>query len=355
MESNLKKLLSIFAVVCFSTSSAYAYDDEDSKSPARSSVPPGKHYGGEDGGPNVMISAAYTLWTAREDGLATATSTHLTTANASITEGKVFYPDWKVRSGFKVDLGVLLDHDGWDLLAQYTWFYNKKNNLVNQPFTLGEAVSTWAVNQSQSALRTNRNKWDIWFNRIDLMLSRVFYTGHYMDMKAFLGLVGAWDKQHFDIDYVGSTGSADDEYKWRNQQDWWGVGPYAGVCPTYIFGPADSDSHFSVFLDSGIALPWSKANALMRQYYDDTTTSADMTNLDSSRNVFWGLAPMVELALGLRWETWFENNWNFLLQAAWENQVWFSHNHMINKLHVNNGPAGSYVMQGLTIKAVIGF
>jgi len=413
METNLKKLLSIFGVVCFSIASLSAgpccptekqsnnccdvNTREKMMPPSRTAVPPGKYQQGEDS-PCVLISADYTLWTARQGGLAYA----ITGLNFDGSEnccGTVCYPKWKLRSGFKVDLGMYLDHDGWDVVAQYTWFYNQNNRFDSCCFDAGTGMATWGLplqigeleqtNCAQiflpSQLTAACAKWDNWFNRIDLQMGRTFYAGHYHTLRAFLGLLGAWDQQDFDINYLptcffdGST-----NYLLRNRQTWWGIGPWAGVCPAYIFPQGCSDTQWSIFLDSGIALPWCKADATHRMFTQASVASTSTSgcndcndcgscndccddggcdcievNCDDPRiacyeNVFWNVMPVLDLALGLRWETWFECNWNFLLQAAWEQQVYFDHNHMF-ALGDNPRGSGNYTMQGLTIKAAIGF
>lgn len=438
METNLKKLFSIFGLVCFSIASVNAQADngdnccnigciktrEIPKPPARSAVPPCKYINGDDS-PSIMVSADYTLWTARQTGLAYAVSGFNPCFDGSICCGNVCFPKSKLRSGFKVDLGMFLCHDCWDVVATYTWFYNKRNRFHQCCFPEGSGYSTWAVDplvtccdSSTACPAANANngfdcnrvrtqvldqacgRFSNWFNRVDVTLGRNYYAGHYHTLRVFLGLLGAWDKQWFDINYLGRCRNVNDWSLWRNEQKWWGVGPYFGVSPAFIFPQWCGDSQWSIFLDSGFALPWSKANATMRMFRTPniTTSGTSVTtanacccndnscgsccgretsccpssndccdsecpcvepSCDSSMPIcynltYWNIMPMMELALGLRWETWLECNWNFLLQAAWETQVYFDHNWMFS-MGDNPRSNGNYTMQGLTIKAVIGF
>lgn len=406
METNLKKLLSVLSVVCFSIASVHAADccdtgiqtREKMQPPSRTAVPPGKYQNGEDS-PSIMVSVDYTLWTARQEGLAVAVGGYNPSLNSEVCCGSVCYPKFKLRSGFKVDLGMYLCHDGWDSVITYTWFYNRKNRFRNCCFPEGTAYSTWAVDPITRLLGGDCDvvepalidqacsRFNNWFNRIDWTLGRTFYAGHYHTIRVFLGLLGAWDKMNFDINYLPVCNPGF-WTAWRNSQKWWGVGPYFGVSPAFIFPQWCGDSQWSIFLDAGIALPWSKANALMRKFTVPFVPSSGATvtnscccnnqgtcgsccgtsgtgcdcidvNCDSSmqlcyNNIFWNVMPMLELALGLRWETWFECNWNFRLQAAWEQQVWFAHNYMFS-MGQNLYAAGDYSMQGLTVKAVVGF
>jgi|JI91814BRNA_FD_contig_31_6068191_length_1225_multi_13_in_0_out_0_1 hypothetical protein len=376
MKNNLKKLLPLLGVVCLSMTQAFADDyssnsGQDTCAKMKSAVPPGVNCPCEDG-PNVFINAAYTLWMAHQDGMAVGYANVYPAAGftpTSVTQGSVAYPHWKLRSGFKVGIGAYLDHDCWDILANYTWFWNKNNNYNNYasiiaatagelggiaplwlPFTnyFGAGVAEFTNIQSQ---------WNNWFNRVDAQLGRAFYVGHYVSFRPFLGLVGAWDTQDFNVNstVVAATTPAvtGETTNSANHQKWWGVGPYAGFNTSFIF-TNDSCNEWSLFMDSGLAMPWGHYQTTATA---STTAATGVTTalLNGSGN-YWQVDPMLELALGLRWETtWSDcNEWSFLLQAAWEEQVWFGHNRMAI-LNTGNGGSNHYTMQGLTLKAEIDF
>lgn len=365
METNLKKALSMIGVVCFSITSLFAgqYDDEHQDRGhhhAKSAVPPATQPG-EDS-PTVFVTADYTYWVARQGGLAYAISNDYTAAAAGVTRtrGSVFYPDWKGRSGFKVGLGAYLNHDGWDMYAQYTWFYNKQQENKygsNANFTAGQGFSTWWIDDANNFVMDGIDEastfWANWFNRVDVQLARSHYAGHYLQMRPYMGILGAWDEQWYNIRYkVNAADPRPDT--WENNQKWWGVGPWGGVCNAFMFPMGDSQTHWSLFMDMGIALPWSKVQADLN--LKDGATAALLSDA-YTRNTYWTIEPMLEMALGLRWETWWTEgmNWNFMLQAAWEQQVWFAHNYMQPIGAQGLGGNGNYIMQGLTIKAKVGF
>ncbi len=368
METNLKKALSIFGVVCFSMTSLFAasydkndsMDDMDNTSMKKAAVPPGTQPG-EDS-PCCFVTVDYTYWVARQAGLAYAVSNDYAAGatSAAATQGNVFYPNLSGRSGFKVGAGAYLNHDGWDMYAQYTWFYNKQNvgkYGSNANFTAGNGFSTWWIDSPDplvvDGLYQAKAYWGNFFNRVDVQLARSHYAGHYLQLRPFLGLLGAWDSQWYNIGYkTASTDSLFDT--WENTQNWWGVGPYAGLCSAFMFPMGDNQTHWSLFMDMGTSLPWSKWQ--VNKKLISGATSAALIDA-YTRDTFWSVEPMVEMALGLRWETWWTEgmNWNFMLQAAWEEQVWFSHNHMVPIGTEGFAGYGNYTMQGLTLKAKVGF
>ena len=52
---------------------------------------------------------------------------------------------------------------------------------------------------------------------------------------------------------------------------------------------------------------------------------------------------------------WSDGAWKFLLQAGWEQQVWFNHNNFVTLRDTVYAGNGAYTMQGLTIRALIAF
>ncbi len=343
METNLKKLLPIVGVVCLSLTHAFAdyTDPSTSTHPTQMAVPPSPTPG--ETGPNVFVSADYTLWTARETGLAVGYSNFYSDGSSSPEEGKVFYPKMKLRSGFKVDLGVYLPHDNWDLVAEYTWFNNNSNHLHDASFTPGQALAIFGKLDYVNSLSSS---WNLWFNRIDLTMGRSFFAGHYLSIRPFMGLLGAWDNQKL---HVTTSDTTDVSYDSHNSQKWWGVGAYGGMNATFTF-VSDSSNQWSLFLDAGTALPWSKFNG--HQYLVNTTEKLTMADF---KNTSYTVTPMLETALGIRWETWWaDGSWMFLLQAAWEEQVWFSHNNLILNTTGFQSP-GAMTLQGLTVRAALAF
>lgn len=348
MGTNFNKLVLSLGIVCLSTS--YAFADDMQQTMKTVSVPPGTSPGEQ--GPDMFVSVDYTLWTARQAGLEYAVSNYYSTPTSSPSRGSVYYPDWKLCSGFKVGLGAYLNHDMWDIQAEYTWFYNKHNGYKSADFNQGQAQSTWYVfpNEGSDVLNAAWSKWNNWFNRVDVQLARNFFAGHYLALRPFIGLLGAWDCQWFDVQYV-TTDQSSITYQWKNKQQFWGIGPYSGLDASFCFPVLDQNNQWSIFLDTGFSLPWSQFKA--KQVREDITHG---TTGQDYENKFWNVVPMIELALGLRWETWWaDNKWMFLLQAAWEEQVWFDHNNFFVMGGQGAVGNGNYTMQGLTLKAKVAF
>ena len=71
------------------------------------------------------------------------------------------------------------------------------------------------------------------------------------------------------------------------------------------------------------------------------------------------MRPVVEMALGLRYETLFSNdNYQFFVQAGWEQQIWLDQNQFIRSVFEHNSSfstSGELTMQGLDVKVGLAF
>jgi|JI9StandDraft_1071089.scaffolds.fasta_scaffold12558_5 hypothetical protein len=352
---SLTLLLATFSLAA--QESPYCKSDCNQKSSLFSYFPEGIPPGVNDtrDATATYINASYILWTARQEGMAIAASN--TTINTPIStdsaiQGEIVYPNWKLTSGFKAAIGTYLGHDGWDLGLQFIWFASRHNNYST--LTQGALFPTWLLGTFLTDVNTAQSRWNNFFYRLDGKIARDFYLGRTLTVKPFIGLIGAIEKQWFDIAYTYNVNpllplAITD----KNRQKWWGFGPYLGSNNSFICyqrGP----SAYSLFLNSGVALAWGN----YKTAYDLESETPLLPPTDifiNIKNSYWNLTPLLELALGIRLETSHTacDKWSSLLQVAWESQLWFGHNQMalLNRMHDGN----NYSMQGLTVTAQISF
>ncbi|MBS0585007.1 MAG: hypothetical protein JSR76_01745 [Verrucomicrobia bacterium] len=291
----------------------------------------------------ISIDAAYTLWTAREDGLGISLSQiYLASLPASLT-GSVFYPEWRLRSGFKVGLDCTLAYDGWDIALGYTWFWNKHNRLISTTSVISSNFLPF------SDTFTTSGSWNNWFNRIDGQLGRSFYVGNYVTLRPFLGLLSAFERQSFTIEYSNLSSFFALTIEEQNRQKWFTIGPYIGAETSFICNHS-KEHEFSFFLDGGAALGWGHYRTT------NVTTGNETSYISNIHNSYRNIDPMIELAFGIRWQNFWlpcYDSSSFVLQAAFETQTWFGHNQM--GIVSTQGTSNNYSMQGLTFKAEVNF
>ena len=347
MKVTFKGLVAIMGITM--VSHVFAQDNE-SEPKVKTAVPPSAITCQTEDMLGLSLSADFTLWTARQSGMDVAiTNINAAGTNVSTSEhGHVIYPKFKLRPGFKVDLGYNFDHDGWEAVVEYTWFYNKTNHLHPTIITNG-GMTTWSVPRGVSFSTTTiysvHTKWDNWFNKVTAEIARSFFAGHYFSYRPFMGVLGAWEDQRFDIKYY-QLASSSTPYQVLNKQEWWCVGPYGGVDSSFYFPGGE----WAIFMDCGSALGWARCDAHQRNINTTPITCSFYKDPE------WNLSPMIELAIGLKWDyCCSDNTWFVRMQAGWETQAWFNHNFMRSLGPRTSTGNGLYSMQGLTVKVLVMF
>lgn len=205
------------------------------------------------------------------------------TYTASTSGDTVIYTthqaDYRARWGFKVIGDLFIDEIKSDLECKYLWFDNRKDR--NNYNTIATPSSSL---YSEIGLGFGN-----FFNQLSAYLKRSFCAGDFFDFTARGGLFTAWDETWNNIknDPVDPT----DPTLILNYQKWWGMGLYGGTTADFLIPfPYPSDCFgLTLFFDLGGALPWSHTSG---RYTSDEFLTAS----------FWGIGPMLEMALGLRYE-----------------------------------------------------
>jgi len=318
-------------------------------------------------GTDFFITVDFIWWTAREDGLGYAMTGVNNTSDMNGGKGSVQHPDWEWDPGFKVGAGFNVGHDGWDIYAQYTWlhFEGSKDRTSDPTGVVNDTndlVGMWAISGNSIGgvpLVSANGRWDLHFNAVDVELGRNYFVSQYLTVRPFIGFKGTWQHQDYKVRYASNelTNSVRNVDRMRQDHDMWGIGIRSGFNFAYHFV-----RDFSIFGD--IAL-----TALMTKFDIDRKDRTEEFELNNgvvgnrilsittlnTENDFYSLKGVLELDIGLRWDVWFGCNdtFHFRLQAAWEEQLWWSQNNMIGRFE--ECAHGDLMLHGLTIKARFDF
>ncbi len=310
-----------------------------------------------------MVSADYTYWTACEDNMeyALQSTAQGTGATEGANEGHVYRPGNKYASGFKVGLGSDFCHDGWDVFAQYTWFKSTNNNHTSGDSDDGVAGSLtdayWFADSINNPIATTSyvsaaSQWRVNMNVVDLALGRNFYVSPRLMLKPFYGLKGAWNKQHMNVDFVlpGQAGFSE-TFATTNHIKNWGIGIRGGMNTSWHFSRS-----FSIIGDMAFTALWEEFKV---KRFDSRTNNVtgivSGSNVDIKENQY-GVKPVIEWMLGLKWETGLScDAYHLAITAAWEEQVWFGQNKFLRLPGNAVGTGGDLSLQGLTIDVMFDF
>lgn len=303
-----------------------------------------------DAGPKVVngvdlfITADFIWWKTTQEG----THYAFTGIKTSATGGNAFTPANKGKSkevgndwspGFKVGLGLNMNHDGWDIYAQYTWLRPSNSNsisndqgVISQTFGIsGSDGGPFVFGQSASA------RWDNDFNVIDLELGRNFYLSQFLTMRPFIGLKGTWQDQDYKLRFNSNEFELEDPSGGQNPQvsgpyrsnqhyDVWGIGVRGGFNIAWYMS-----KNWSIYGDLAFTALWSDYyNQRRIDKLDDSNTNTSTATVHLDNDDHYAVKYVSELELGLRWEMWFyDDSYHFSIQAGWEEQVWVNWNQFI--------------------------
>ena len=369
MKSTLKKLLPLAGVVCCFSSSLLLAATQYGGNSSGNCCPPKKPdpcepcdevldrtrvFAGCDyreitpcAGPRVacgadlFITADFIYWTSRMDGLGYAANGVGLAGPLTTGSGTVKHPDFGWDPGFKVGLGYNLDHDCWDLFAEYT--YLRPRDTDSTSTTVATLYPLWAGNFTvlQRAMATARVSWDYDLNVIDLELGRNYFISRYLTLRPHFGLKGTWQDHEYRTRYTALNPNTFDYSRTSIDQDYWGVGLRTGLDTVWYF-----NKYFGIFGDFALSALWGEFDVHRRDLA--ATNAGTIVNQTNIRNQFYSLKSVFEIALGLQADFWFsDDSFHLGLNAGWEMQYWPSQNQFLRLLE--ESAHGDLYFMGLTI------
>ncbi len=308
------------------------------------------------------LTADFIWWRAQEDGLEYAMN-GVGNGNTNADKGSLHKPHFEYEPGFKVGMGLKFRHDGWDLYAQYTWLHSDgdetkvhtdsdgDSNVVSNIFipssSQNPVTGTTSYILQTTDMREAEGKWSLHFNVLDLELGRNFWISKWLTLRPYVGMKFSWIDQDFDVEYegipTGSTGTAN--VKLDMDLDQTAIGLRTGLDTAWYMW-----KKWCIFGELAISGMWNDFDSSRKDtlYKNGGHLTLNRINRDSH-----SVTAVLEWALGLRFETAFHNDdFDFMLQAGWEEQVWFNQNQFV--MMPNQTPA-DLNFEGLTVKAAFYF
>ena len=283
---------------------------------------------------DFYVYGQFLLMQVKEEGLEYA-MTQNTTGGANdnsfpLTGGDIQgystgHHNWDWTYGCRVGLGFYLNHDAWNIEAE--WTYMRINNDSGKNVTGGALLPFWLPPNVQiNTDATDPNvassaRWTGNINTLDLKLGKPYHVSRYVIFNPYFGLRMAWIEQDYTSrnggTFVVEGGADDEDLVVKNKNDFWGVGPRAGIdtewhlgAGWFLFGKASASllySHFDVHQEL--------------TYSDDTFYQL--------KHDFYTNSPNMEIILGLCWSHLFsKNKYMVSLKAAYEMHQWWEQNRL---------------------------
>jgi hypothetical protein len=305
-----------------------------------------------ENGADVVISADFIYWQATQNGLEYAVN--FVNGGESVSQGTTHNPKFTFNPGFKVGLGLQLGHDGWDVMAQYSW-YNSSDSTdrtVNSDssetfvtqFPAQNTIGGFTVPLGSPSISSASTRWGMRYNDIDFEIGRNYFISQYLTLRPFSGLKAAWINQDWHTPYY-LYGS---DYNWtidQNQKSF-GIGLRTGMNGAWEFC-----KNFSIYGNTAFSV---LSTRFKNQYSETDYATIDSVgelyaNLNSVLNT---IQPVIELGMGVSYDYWFNDDmYHFGISAGWEMQYWNNMNHFFGySTDEIISRTGDLSIQGLDVK-----
>ncbi len=319
-------------------------------------------------GLDVIFFGDYLRWKAQEEGLAygfqsiNPTALGLNALNDPFlgASGRVSRVHAGWEQGYRIGATYQFpgkyhcSHDQWDLTSAWTRFTSLSHDSI--PFVDGKVVFIYWAEPNDAPLATSaKAKWKLWFDVLDINLSRAFYLGKHFSVKPYAGFKAAWIRQDLTLRYL--------DIHFNN-----------GTTPSLI---SKNRNHFQGYgIEMGMDGKWRlwggfhlfgkfESALLVGRFKLSTYEKEPGTQVTIPRTKLKGLnkeiSPMLAMQGGMGWETQFRGNrFYFNIHAAYEEQLWFNQNQLSRFVtDFNEGMTfsqmGDLSLSGWTIGAMLGF
>ncbi|MEI6243175.1 MAG: Lpg1974 family pore-forming outer membrane protein [Chlamydiota bacterium] len=301
-----------------------------------------------NGALDIFITGSFLYWTAKEKGLEVGART---TSAHKVTTG---YIGQEYKPGFKVDLGINLDHDSWVLDLEYTRIHLKQHGAIGANTGTDEMDSFWTNHASGTTYNHLSGHWRLRADLLDLKLGRPFYLGTYLTVRPSFGFRGGWLNQKYTSKQTFVSGSHSTV---NVKQNTWLVGPRAGIGSSWLLGAG-----FRFIGDVNAGLYFQQFKTPYKDVINNASTYSE--SHDKKQNI---LTTNLEFFTGLGYGTYFDhNNWHFDLLIGYNFQIFFDQNRMrevasnvMNTLIDANSPspgsAANLFLHGLVVTARFDF
>ena len=273
-------------------------------------------------GADLFVFGDLLVWQPRENGMAVCIINEGTNPSTNLSDADVRNMDFEWNVGFRVGVGYNLPHDGWDMSLTWLRFHGHGHRRVHADsdeviyprFT--HPADPISDNLTCSKLHAH---WKGFLNQLDFDFGREFFVSKWLTVRPHFGLRSDWIWQKLSVDnnrFASSGLDVDDRFK----DHWWGIGLEGGLNTLWGLG-----SGWSIYGDVGAAIIYGFHHITQKEKIEGS--SGKFENLENSYHISH---PILDLALGLRWDHMFEHDrFHIGLHAGWEHHVYFSQNQFL--------------------------
>lgn len=255
---------------------------------------------------NWYIAFDITYWHTKMGGTEYAYSVdRFDPANSLPVNGDVKHQDFSWEVGVKAGLGYKTPHDNWDIFARYTWFNTDTSNSSFKHAPSALISLTWWQSFELVASHV-KSHFELNYDNVELELARSYFISRQISFRPHFGLKSAWMTFHRTVTSTASGLSPAHgtqvglDYKSKDHENFWGVGPRAGVDSKWYLGYG-----FNIFGDVAASILYGYFDTVHKDIYPPSFLEPFIEDgkADKIKHKFHRFIPFLQMALGLEWNT----------------------------------------------------
>ncbi len=213
-------------------------------------------------------------------------------------------PNWQF--GVEAAVGIITNHDNWEVLAQYTYLGTSGsshlnaglNNVVMQ-MRASQALTTPTSLGTAFNVATKASATVDWqYNLLSAGVAKDYFLSKTFAVRSFGGLSSTWISMKENVSYTGGDLGVNSVYV-KDKNTFWGLGPVGGMTAKLFLGYG-----FSLYGDLAGTLFFGNFDVShVETYSNDPTIGVIDLTADLHRFV-----PQIQAGVGLAFDKYFNDN-----------------------------------------------
>ncbi|MES2121995.1 MAG: Lpg1974 family pore-forming outer membrane protein, partial [Chlamydiota bacterium] len=233
--------------------------------------------------------------------------------------GRVKNVNFNWDFGFRLGAGYNFEHDEWDANLCFTW-YQCAAHSHTKARSGGSIIPEYGILSDLG--RKAKVEWNVGYYVLDAELGRHYFVSKFLSFRPFFGIETAWINQHMQFNEHILPGGPQSRQIVKNKNDFWGIGPRAGLTSNWHFCES-----LSLFGKVSGALLWGDFDIHEKEKAKGTTP-LKLSNIDGD---FHCIVPNAQMILGIQYDVNFNDNCNHIgIMLGYEFQYWWKQNQILN-------------------------
>lgn len=338
-------------------------------------------------GADLFVTGEALLWKVHEDGLDyaiqkddptacvacpdTATLPNRLGTGDAYVEGKIKHPKQGMDWGYRLGLGYVPPHDGWDVNLTWTHFNSSSQGCDHEEdcddctcecapngFLPTYILPCNNCNCAECPIVSDAcGKLHVKLDTLDLELGREFFVSKWLTLRPHIGGRAVQIRQNYKVEYRGAVGSgcgaaagvdifvpsSASELEFDMHQKFRGIGPRAGLNTSWFFA-----RDWSLYGNMAISALWGSFRLNESAEYESETEvgpcgcESDVCEGFDVKDKYNSLKFVTDLALGLAWDHGFsDDTWFLGFNVGWEHHLYVNQNQFYK--FVDDDQTASYV------------